>query len=238
MSFDQAEYDIRCEWGLPGVERLAPTSDAVVIVDVLSFTTCVDIATTRGARVWPFAWRGPGAAELARARGAHLAGRRREGGLSLSPASMLTLAPGSSLVLPSPNGSTLSLATGGTPTFAGCLRNASAVASAALRVGPRVAVIPAGERWPDGSLRPCLEDWLGAGAILAHLGGTRAPEAEAAVAAYEQAAGRLLAVVLACGSGQVLVRSGYRRDVELASELMVSRTAARLVGGAYVSDGP
>ena len=32
---DQGEFDIRCEWGLRGVQTLAPISDVVVIVDVL-----------------------------------------------------------------------------------------------------------------------------------------------------------------------------------------------------------
>ena len=44
MYFDQAEYDLRCEWGMQGLLALAPDSDAVVIVDVLSFSTAVDIA--------------------------------------------------------------------------------------------------------------------------------------------------------------------------------------------------
>ncbi|MCK4303108.1 MAG: 2-phosphosulfolactate phosphatase [Candidatus Eisenbacteria sp.] len=235
MTFDQAEYDIRCEWGLQGVQRLAPISDAIIIVDVLSFTTCVDIATARGVTVWAFPWRDRTDTSFAQEKGAQLARPRASSGLSLSPASMLGLQPGSGLVLPSPNGSTLSLATDKTPTFAGCLRNVSSVARAALAIGPRVAVIPSGELWPDGSLRPCLEDWLGAGAILAHVDGNCSAEARAAVAAYQPVAGDLLSVLLACGSGKELVQEGFARDVELASELMVSRSVPRLVNGAYIS---
>lgn len=87
-------------------------------------------------------------------------------------------------MLPSPNDASLSLATGDTITLAGCLRNASAVAEAALRSGKRIAVIPAGERWEDNSLRPSLEDWLGAGAIIDELTGSLSPEAQAARDAY------------------------------------------------------
>jgi len=45
MTYDQAEYDIRCEWGMQGVARLAGDCDAVIIVDVMS---CVSVATARG----------------------------------------------------------------------------------------------------------------------------------------------------------------------------------------------
>jgi hypothetical protein len=33
MIFYQAEFDIRCEWGLNGIQQLAGISDAIVIID-------------------------------------------------------------------------------------------------------------------------------------------------------------------------------------------------------------
>lgn len=38
-----------------------------------------------------------------------------------------------------------------------------------MKLGRTVAVIPAGERWADGSLRPAIEDLLGAGAFIREL---------------------------------------------------------------------
>ena len=33
-----------CEWGIAGAAALAEAADVFIVVDVLSFTTCVDIA--------------------------------------------------------------------------------------------------------------------------------------------------------------------------------------------------
>ena len=146
---------------------------------------------------------------------------------------MLNLAPGTTIVLPSPNGGTLSLANGVTPTFAGCLRNAQAVARAAGQRGKRVSVIPAGERWPDHSLRPALEDQIGAGAIIHYLAGTRSPEAQAAEAVFMHFQANLQAVLMACSSGKEAAQRGSRRDVELAAAFNISEAAPYLVNGAY-----
>ena len=133
MKSRQANYDIRCEWGVQGIVALSRVSDVVIIIDVLSFSTCVDIA--RGATVYPCQWKDDRAREFATAVDAELAVARGARHFSLSPASFLDTPSGTRIVLPSPNGASLSLATGDTITLAGCLRNASAVAKAALRLG-------------------------------------------------------------------------------------------------------
>ena len=75
--------------------------------------------------------------------------------------------------------------------------------------------MPAGERWPDGSLRPAIEDLLGAGAILTQLNGHRSPEANLAAVAFERVADHLLEQLLLSSSGRELVECGFVRDVEL-----------------------
>ncbi len=245
MYYDQQEFDVRCEWGEQGIATLAASSDVVVIVDVLSFSTCVDIAAGRGVRVYPSHWKDERAAAFAAEKGAELVSPRRSlAALSLSPTSLLQLAPGTAIVLPSPNGSSLTTAAAGSQrrgansappiVLTGCLRNAAAVAYAAEHHGSRIAVIPAGERWrQDFSLRPAFEDLVGAGAIIHHLRGTRSPEAQAAVAVFAAAAPQLAALMHQCSSGKELVEQGFAPDVELACQLDVSDCAPILHDGAY-----
>jgi len=235
MYLDQAEFDVRCEWGLEGVTRLAPISDVVVIVDVLSFSTCVEIATGNGAEVYPYKLRDESAAAYAESLGAVLASPYRNAvtGYTLSPASLVRVPAGTRLVLPSPNGSTLTLSTGDAITFAGCLRNAGAVARAAQNAGRSIVVIPAGERWPDGTLRPAFEDLMGAGAIIGRLAGRRSPEARAAEAAFAQLGAELSPCLAQCISGKELIEQGFDEDVRLASVLDASDNVPLLVDGAY-----
>lgn len=235
MIFDQAEFNLRCEWGPQGVTQLAAFSDVVVIVDVLSFSTCVDIATSRGAIVFPYRWQAESAAAYAAHMAAELASRDRTAQYSLSPASLQTISAGTRLVLPSPNGSTLTRQTGKTPTLTGCFRNCAAIAAGAQTLGTNIAVIPAGERWADGSLRPAWEDWIGAGAILSQLPGTRSPEAEAAIVAFLQVQAQLTDVIYRCSSGKELIARGFMEDVRLASQLNISQNCPRLKDGAYRS---
>jgi 2-phosphosulfolactate phosphatase len=231
------------EWGLEGVRSLKVRVAVLVIVDVMSFSTAVDVATSRGASVIPFRHGDPRAAQsVAREQGAELAGPRSDPSaqFSLSPTSLLMLRRGARLVLPSPNGSAISAETQGRVTFAGCLRNARAVAHAAILAanGGDIAVIPAGERWPDGSLRPAIEDIIGAGAILGEMQATLSPEAEIAVSAYQYAKPRLLEMLQGSVSGRYLTERGFPQDVEIACALNASTAAPELRDGAYALQTP
>ncbi len=233
-TFDQSEFDIRCEWGERAVSLLSPVSDVVIIVDVLSFSTCVEVDTSRSAIVFPYVTRDESAKNFAMSVQAELAVGRGSHGYSLSPQSMMHIPKGTRVVVCSPNGASLSLSTGKTVTLCGCLRNASAVALAAQISGRRIAVIPAGEKWDDGSLRPSFEDLVGAGAILTHLTGSQSPEVMAAIAVYRRVQSDLLESMMQCISGKELIERGYQEDVRLASELNISSCAPILTDGAYI----
>ena len=87
-------------------------------MDVLSFSTAVDIAVARGAAVLPYRWRDPSAQAYATSKGAALS--------PISPSSLLSVAAGSVLLMPSPNGSTLAMGSRARVTLTACLRNCRA----------------------------------------------------------------------------------------------------------------
>ena len=99
-------------------------------------------------------------------------------------------------------------------------------------------MVPCGERWPDGSLRPALEDLLGAGAIVSAVvsHGTRrmSGEAEAAQAAFATVKD-IGACLHACASGLELASKGHGDDVSTAGEVGVSRHVSLLMDGAFTA---
>ena len=236
--FDQSNFDVRCDWGQSAVDALSAAAYVTIIVDVLSFSTCVDVALSRRATVLPYQYTDDSAAQYAASHSAILANSRRQDkdGFSLSPASFMAIPAGTRIVLPSPNGSSLAFKaqSSGCTVVAGCLRNCRALAKWFSPCGGSVAVIPAGERWHDDSLRPAIEDLVGAGAIISMLSGTRSPEAEIAVSAFERFETDLLSMLLDCSSGRELVERGFRRDVEIAAELSVSDTVPVLRDSAFI----
>jgi 2-phosphosulfolactate phosphatase len=231
----QGEYGMRFQWG--PVVAPALTEGVCVVVDVLRFTTAVEAAVTRGVAVYPYRWRDATAAAFADSVQALLADGRDPAGPSLSPVSMDALTPGTSLVLPSPNGSTCAVlaSEAGAQVVAGCLRNAAAVGAWADNADGPVTVIACGEKWPDGSLRPSVEDLLGAGAVLAVMTGDPSPEARAAIAAFHDAAHSLPQALSRCASGRELIERGWHADIGYAARLNVSTTVPLLTDGAFRS---
>ena len=266
---------MRLEWGPTGAEALTryavASGDAVtaVVIDVLSFTTCVSVAADAGITVHPFRWKDDSAAARAEQLGATLAvprsqaraaasgdaassvGADRDAPVSLSPSSIRSASGVADLVLPSPNGSTISqiLADAGADVVAASLRNRDAVARwivtrlvAARGRRPAVVVVPAGERWPDGSLRPAVEDLWGAGAVIAslverleHQAGPLllSPEATAAMSAWHAVEGDVGTALSMTASGRELVEQGWPDDVAIAAELDTSTAVPVLRDGAY-----
>lgn len=105
-----------------------------------------------------------------------------------------------------------------------------------------ILIVPAGERWPDGSLRPAVEDLWGAGGIIDALVGTLghragplllSPEAQVALAAYRGVRERLGPALAECGSGRELIEKGFPGDVQIAAEQDQSRSVPVLRGGAF-----
>jgi 2-phosphosulfolactate phosphatase len=242
--WEQHGFKTRFEWGPEGARRLAAVSDVIIVVDVISSTTCITIGCEHGARIYPYRFKDDSAAAYAESLRASLAVHREAVDdahpYSLSPATFLRARPGENVVLPSPNGATIALAAAeaGKPVLAGCLRNASAVARAARSLGDVVTVIAAGERWfmSDDTLRPAFEDQAGAGAILRALN-DRSPEASSAVAVFESARTDLLQRLTDCSSGREVGERGYSVDVTLAAEIDVSETVPILQDGAFIAAG-
>lgn len=249
--FGQGDFDVRFDWGSTGAK--VAQADVSIIVDVLSFSTSVTIAVERGMRVFPFRWRGESAEEYAAQHDAVLSVGRLEAtsdgpvtAPSLSPTSLLSCEAMPRLVLPSPNGSTIAtvLQDSGSTIAAGCLRNARAAAqwlAQMVEAGKSIAVIAGGERWcEDDSLRPALEDQLGAGAILSEvlaLGyqDRLSPEALATAEAFLAGLSHLRERMAACVGGRELVSKGFGSDVDIAGELNASTIVPVLVDGAFCS---
>lgn len=246
----QRPWQARFDWGLAGAAAIGADAAVAVVVDVLSFTTTLSVAADHGVEVFPYRWRDDGAARFAADHGAVLAvGRREARGtqVSLSPGTIRSTLSLRRLVLPSPNGSSIahSLVDSSGVCVGASLRNAAAVAEWILANHPDeavVSVIAAGERWPDGSLRPAAEDLWGAGAVLTELASRRpqltlSPEAAMAVAAWESVSGPLASALEQCASGLELIAAGYRADVGVAAEADQSRSVPVLVADRFVNAG-
>ena len=246
MAFSQRPAGVRFEWGAAGAAMLAEACSVLVVVDVLSFTTAVSVAVERGTKVHPFPWDGPESVAYAERVGAVLAAGRRaatvEHPWSLSPHALRHAPAVGDLVLPSPNGSAIcaAAASTGAQVVAACLRNGPAVSRWLLAHGYGTAVRPvgvvaAGERWPDGALRPAVEDLLGAALVLDGLSGAPGGlSVEAAVVlSVLGAVSDVPAAVRGSASGRELTVAGFAADVDVAVRVGASEVVPVLRGGVF-----
>jgi 2-phosphosulfolactate phosphatase len=251
--YGQDGHAVRLEWGPDGVRELGVACAVLIIVDVLVFTTSVDVALGRGGRVLPLPWRDERADRAALAAGAILtrSGLRRSGvgfdaertseRWTLRPSSLVNLPEGTFLAMGSPNGGTLcaAAASTGATVLAGCLRNAGAVAKAARELAEDrpIGVIPGGERWhhtADRGLRPSVEDLLGAGALVHAMDAAGcSPEAELAALTYAAVADRVPEVLAGSVSGRELAHAGVPVDVTLAGDVGASDVVPILTDGVF-----
>jgi 2-phosphosulfolactate phosphatase len=105
--------------------------------------------------------------------------------------------------------------------------------------GASVTVVPAGERWPDDSLRPAVEDLWGAGAVLAGLvdRGVEGLSPEARVAEQAFRAARLPDDLMEVASAVELAAAGFEDDVTVAGQVDASEVVPMLRGESFVPAG-
>lgn len=231
--FNQSPFLCRMDWGIRGVKEASLRGDIIIVVDVLSFSSAITNAVHQGVIIYPFPRTGDinEFGKLVEAEVCVLERTRaRELELpSLSATSFNQSHKGKRYVVSSINGATcVKEANENNYIFIGCLLNTSAVASVVNKIQEdknlNITVIASGERWSGSKdeprdLRPSIEDYLGAGAILELLDGTKSPEAKVCISAYKNSKSELKELILDSGSGRELVQMGFLEDVEFSSQV-------------------
>jgi 2-phosphosulfolactate phosphatase len=87
-------------------------------------------------------------------------------------------------------------------------------------------------------MRPAIEDWIGAGAIVHYMQGTCSPEARSAQAAFLNAKDALTGILRQCSSGRELIERGFGIDIEYAAALNTSEAVPLLRDGYYSDHRP
>jgi 2-phosphosulfolactate phosphatase len=227
--FTQDGFGVRLEWGMDGVEALAPHCTVLIVIDVLAFSTSIDMIVAQGGRI------------TLRPSDGQPTGLRR-------PSELKAVQAGTEILMSSPNGGRLcERAAQQTQVMTGCLRNANAVADKAIDLADRgpIGVIAAGEQWGvhpqsgqhQGTLRVAIEDYLGAGAIVSALlaegYSPASPEAALAATTFRTAEPYLGELLGGCGSGLELGEKGLSEDIALAGQVNVSKATPHLVNGVF-----
>ncbi len=245
--FDQSPYTCRVEWGRRGAREAADRGDIIIIVDVLSFSSTVVSALNYGAVIYPYPPNLNGKDYAQKISAEYILGRAEATKAekpTLSPVSFNEEHKNKKYVLTSLNGAFCTWIASSVPALLiGSLLNASSVATVAnqlrLQKNASITVIPCGELWSNGTeeedtLRPAIEDYLGAGAILSYLEGEKSPEAEVCTGAFLYSKAKLEKLVWDCGSGLELRERGFGADVKHCSRLNAYQTVPVLKNNHFV----
>ncbi|MBT2637668.1 2-phosphosulfolactate phosphatase [Bacillus sp. ISL-39] len=245
--FSQSPYECKLEWGRRGAREAAERGDIVIIVDVLSFSSTIVAALSAGAIIFPYPPNLDGKKYASSIRAKYILGRaeaERTGNPSLSPVTFNEEHCNERYVLTSHNGAFCSWIASSVPALLiGSFLNASAAAVLAdklqQKTGADITVVPCGEMWNDARenedrLRPSIEDYIGAGAILAELGGKKSPEAEVCSGAFKSSESRLKELVWDSGSGRELRERGFEEDVHYCSQLNLTDIVPVLKDGRFI----
>ncbi|MGG3468751.1 2-phosphosulfolactate phosphatase [Neobacillus pocheonensis] len=248
MWFDQSPNECRVEWGRRGAMEAAERGDIVIIVDVLSFSSTVISALGNGAIIYPFPPNLDGKEYAEKIGAEYLLGRAeavRLGKPSLSPVSFNEQYNKKKYVLSSLNGAFCTWVAAKVPALLiGSLLNAAAVASAVnhfrKQTRANITIVPCGEQWNDvknneDTLRPAIEDYLGAGAILNYLEGKKSSEAEICLGTFQHARPKLKELIWECGSGRELRGRGFADDVIHCSRLNAYQTVPILKNDHFIN---
>jgi 2-phosphosulfolactate phosphatase len=241
--FDQSPSQCRMEWGIRGVEEASNRGDIIIIVDVLSFSSAVINALHNGVIIYPFPRVGE-INEFAKLVGGEVCilerARARELGLpSLSATSFNETHKGQKFILSSINGATcVKATTKSSIVLVGGLLNVFSVAEVANKIqrenNINITVIACGERWNNlnnetRDLRPSIEDYLGAGAILELLNGTKSQEAKVCINAYKNSKKEIEELITDSGSGRELLKMGFPEDVKFSCQIDLFKDVPLLV---------
>ncbi|PLR86816.1 2-phosphosulfolactate phosphatase [Bacillus canaveralius] len=225
------------EWGKRGARNAASRGDIIIIVDVLSFSSTVVSALSKGAIIFPYPPNLDGNKYAKQIGAEYILGRSEAAQLglpTLSPISFDYNNKNRKYVLTSLNGAFCTWIASDVPALLiGSLLNAANVAAVANKLSlekkANITVVACGELWSDvkeheDTLRPALEDYLGAGAILSYLNGKKSPDAEVSIGAFHFSKSNLGGIIWECESGRELRDRGFEEDVKHCSRLNVYQT--------------
>ncbi len=206
MKSVEPKFDIHCCWGFKLEENVISSYDVCIIVDVLSFSTSLDLLLQSKEPAKTIV----GASQLL-------------GGISPKK-----------LIIPSPVGLPQRLKLYKKPVLAGCLRNARAVARMAFQLGNSVLVIPMGDKISNEEFKTCSEDFIAAGAIISYMKGSRSPESKAAQDIYNTSKNDISAMVKLSISARQMMLKGFATEVDAACQFNKSKHVPLLDKGMLV----